>query len=175
MTTTPSPDLSCYPYRRKAWYLILTLPFLLLMTAIAIYLWAASPFLTLGMLILFGLTCLGQAYCCAHQDCPYIGGFCPAVIGIMPAAWIAKVLYKDRPVEKSQARFNRNVTFAMTGWIGLVVLPLYWLAEPGIGFAAGYVAAHVVYAAIFGLTVCPACAIRNTCPGGKFHQVFRKG
>jgi len=174
MTSAPSPDLSCYPYRRKTWYLILTLPFLFLMMVIAVSLWAYSPLLTAGMLVLFGMTCLGQAYCCAYQDCPYIGGFCPGVIGIMPAAWIAKVLYSNRTVEKSQARFKRNVTLAMTGWIGLIVLPLYWLAKLGIGYAAGYVAAHAVYAVLFGLTVCPVCAIRNTCPGGKFHRLFRK-
>jgi len=41
-----------------------------------------------------------------------------------------------------------------------------------LGFAIGYVVAHVVYSLIFGLTVCPVCSIRHTCPGGQFHQLF---
>jgi len=174
MDSESAPDMSCYPYRRKGWYLTLTIPFLVLMAAIAVVLWRTSPILSFSMLLLYGITCLGQAYCCAHQDCPYIGGFCPGVIGIMPAAWIAKALYANRPLERSQDRFNRNVAFAMTGWIGLIVLPLYWLAKLGIGYAVGYVAAHIVYAIIFGLTVCPVCAIRHTCPGGQFHQLFQR-
>jgi len=160
MQTDPIPDMSCVPYRRKSWYFFLTLPFDLIMLMIGIYLWAFSPFLSLGMLVFFGMMCWFQAYCCVYQDCPYIGGFCPAVIGIMPASWLES--------------FNQSVTFAMMGWVGLILLPLFWLAKLGLGYVLGYVALHAVYTLIFGMTVCPVCAIRNTCPGGKFHQMFQR-
>jgi len=174
MQTNPIPDMSCVPYRHKVWYFFLTLPFDLIMLMIGIYLWIFSPFLSLGMLVFFGMMCWFQAYCCVHQDCPYIGGFCPAVIGIMPASWIAKWRYRARPPVKSQRSFNQSVTFAMIGWVGLILLPLFWLAKLDLGYVCGYVALHAIYTLIFGMTVCPVCAIRNTCPGGKFHQMFQR-
>jgi hypothetical protein len=54
-------------------------------------------------------------------------------------------------------------------------LPVYWIARLGIGLALAYIALHAVYALIFGLTVCPVCAIRDTCPGGKVHKLVRRG
>ena len=173
--TEPKPDLSCVPYRRKGLYLALTIPMLLLMLAVLIYLGTYNIPLSLAFLACYVVMSTFQAYCCAYQDCPYVGGFCPAVLGIMPASLIAKVLYSNREIVRTKARFEAYATIAVTGWIGLVFLPVYWLAKLGIGFAIAYVACHAVYALVFGLTVCPVCAIRDTCPGGKFHKLVRRG
>ena len=113
-----------------------------------------------------------QAYCCAYQECPYVGRFCPAVIGILPANLMAKLLYGKRIPIKSKARFDQNAMLGILSWLGLILLPLCWLAKLGIGFAAGYVACHAVYAVVFGLTVCPVYAIRNRCPAGSFQRLF---
>ncbi|MGD2105904.1 MAG: hypothetical protein PVJ55_12410, partial [Anaerolineae bacterium] len=89
MSDELKPDLSCVPYRRKGLYLALTVPLLLLMTVVGVYLGAINPLLP-GAFVLFYLsTSFFQAYCCAYQECPYVGGFCPAVIGIMPASLLA--------------------------------------------------------------------------------------
>ena len=167
-------DMSCVPYRRKGLYLVLTVPFLVLLVLIFGYLWTYSFVLSLVFGLLYLTMSLFQAYCCAYQDCPYVGGFCPAVIGIMPASLIAKVLYGNREIVKSKERFGLHATLALISWLGLIALPLFWIAKRGIAFAVGYVACHVVYTAIFGLTVCPACAIRDICPGGKFHRWVRR-
>ena len=103
-----------------------------------------------------------------------MGGFCPAVLGIMPASLIAKVLYGNREIVRTKARFEAYATVAVAGWLGLVFLPVYWIGQLGIGFAIAYVALHAVYALIFGLTVCPVCAIRESCPGGKFHKLVQR-
>lgn len=166
--------MSCVPYSRKGWYFALTVPFWLVLLAVVVYLGTVSLILAVVLILLYLATSFFQAYCCAYQDCPYVGGFCPAVIGIMPASLMAKALYGDRPLEKSKQRFDRSVTWALVAWVGVAAFPLYWLAQLGMAFAIGYLACHVVYTAVFGLTVCPACAIRDICPGGAFQRmVFR--
>mgnify|MGYP001828953384 FL=1 len=173
--TEPKPDMNCVPYRRKGLYLALTIPMLLLMLAVLIYLGTFSILLSLAFLACYLVMSTFQAYCCAYQDCPYVGGFCPAVLGIMPASLIAKVLYGNREIVRTKARFETYATLAILGWLGLAFLPVYWLAKLGVGFAIAYVACHAVYAFVFSLTVCPVCAIRDTCPGGKVHKLVRRG
>jgi hypothetical protein len=93
----------------------------------------------------------------------------------MPASLIAKLIYGVREIEKSEKRFGLYATLGVLSWLGLIVFPLYWIAKLGIGFAVGYVACHVVYTVIFGLTICPACALRDICPGGKFQNLVLGG
>ena len=173
--TEPQPDLSCVPYHRKGLYLALTIPMLLLMLAVLIYLGTYSILLSLAFLACYVVMSTFQAYCCAYQECPYVGGFCPAVLGIMPASLIAKVLYGNREIVRTKARFETHATVAILGWLGLAFLPVYWLAKLGTGYALAYVAVHALYALVFGLTICPVCAIRDTCPGGKIHKLFQRG
>jgi len=167
-------DMSCVPYRRKGLYLVLTVPFLVLLALIFGYLWTYSFVLSLVFGLFYLSTSFFQAYCCAYQDCPYVGGFCPAIIGIMPASLIAKVIYGNREIVKSKERFGLYATLAVISWLGLVAFPLFWITKLGMAFAAGYVVYHVVYTVIFGLTICPACAIRDICPGGKFQSWVRQ-
>jgi hypothetical protein len=148
---------------------------LLLLLAVLVYLGTYSILLSLALLACYLVMSFFQAYCCAYQRCPYVGGFCPAVLGIMPASLIAKILYGNREIARSKARFDAYATVAVLGWIGLVLLPVYWIANLGIGFAIAYVACHASYALIFGLSVCPVCAIRETCPGGKVHRLLQRG
>lgn len=167
------PDMSCVPYRRKGLYFALTIPFLLLLAAVFVYLWTYSFVLSLVFAAFFVGMSYFQAYCCAYQECPYVGGFCPAVIGIMPASLIAKALY-GKEVVKSKRRFERNATLALVCWLGLIAFPLFWIAKVGMAFAIGYVLCHVIYAVIFGITVCPACALRDICPGGRLSGAILK-
>jgi len=166
MTQDMKPDMSCYPYRRKGLYFILTLPFLIVMGVVFVYLWSFTPVLSLVLLLLYLATCYFQAYCCAYQDCPYIGGFCPAVVGIMPASWIAKLLYR-KGIRKSEKLFNLNAGIAFVAMFGMIFLPVYWIYKLGVWYVVGYIGFLVAYYLVFMLTVCPACAIRGTCPGGK--------
>lgn len=154
------------PYPRKRLYWLLTGPYLAILALVAIYLWRFSPWLTAAVLFCYLWACFFQAYCCAVQDCPYVGRFCPGIAGIVPASWIAKWQYGGREVVKSETRFTVHAVLAILGWVGWTVLPLRWIAQLSLGLAVGYVVWQFVYVAVFGLTVCPACAIRETCPGG---------
>ena len=165
------PDMTCVPFRRKGLYYVVTIPFLFILLLVCIYLWAFSPALSVLFIVFYLVVCYFQAYCCAYQDCPYVGGFCPAIIGILPANVLAKLIYGGREVTRSKARFEIHASLAFVGWLGLAVFPVFWIAKLDTLLAAGYVVCHVVYYLVFGLTVCPVCAIRNTCPGGKLQAI----
>jgi hypothetical protein len=169
------PDMACVPYRRKTLYSVLTVLFLLVLIWTAVYLWAFSPWLTASLVLCYIGLCFLQAYCCAYQKCPYVGRFCPAVAGIMPASWLAKLIYGRREVVKSKARFETFVMIGYSALIGMAILPLWWIAKLSVPLAMGYFVWQLVYYLVFQLMICPACAIRETCPGGKLQSiVFRK-
>jgi hypothetical protein len=174
MTDQPRPDMSCVPYRRKGTYYLLTVPMLALLVAVFVYLWTFSFILALVLLSFYLTMCYFQAYCCVYQECPYVGGFCPAVMGIMPASLLAKWIYGRRPVIKSRRSFEIHALIAMVAWAGVIFFPLFWIAKLGLAFAGGYVACHAVYYVLFGLSICPACAIRDICPGGRFQNLMLK-
>ena len=165
------PDMSCVPYRRKSLYFVVTIPLLVVLLLVSIYLWGFSPVLTIVFIAFYLLTCYFQAYCCAYQDCPYIGGFCPAIIGILPANLLAKLIYERKRIAKSRTRFGIQATLAFLAWLGLAGFPVFWIAKLDTLLAAGYVVCHIVHYVTFGLTICPVCAIRGTCPGGKLQHI----
>lgn len=174
MSAEMKPDMSCVPYRRKGLYLALTIPLLALLVLVFLYLWTFSFILSILFLCIYLAMCYFQTYCCAFQECPYVGGFCPGIVGIVPASVLTKLIYSRKKIVKSKRSFEIHAALASLAGLGLVIFPLYWIARLGIAPAAGYVACHVVYYLIFGLTICPACAIRHTCPGGKLQGFLLK-
>ena len=174
MLDDKKPDMTCVPYHRKTLYLFLTVPFLAILALVAVYLWVFSPWLTAAMVFSYLWMSFFQAYCCACQECPYIGRFCPAIAGIVPASWVAKWIYGNREVVKSKARFEIHAMVATLGWLGWTLVPLWWIGKLHVLLAVAYVAWQVVSYVIFGLTICPACAVRETCPGGKLQNVVWK-
>lgn len=173
MSEELKPDMACVPYRRKGLYLALTIPILLIVFAVVITLGTINVLLSLTVVGLYLSMSSFQAYCCAYQDCPYVGGFCPAVMGIIPASLLAELLYGGREIVRSKERFERHAILACASWLGLILFPLVWLARLGTGFAVTYALSHVAYTLVFWLTICPACAIRDICPGGRLHHLVR--
>lgn len=176
MITRPTfdHDPSCVPYRRWGLYWALTAPFLAMLLAVVIYLGTVHPLLALMPVACFASMCYFQAYCCAYQECPYIGRPCPAVIGILPANWLARTLYGGRlPVPDIQ-RFERSAALGIVSWVALALSPLYWLWRAHWAWAAAYALCHLAYALTFGLTICPSCAIRDSCPGGQFQAMVHR-
>jgi hypothetical protein len=174
MSAEIKPDMSCLPYRRKGLYFVLTIPFFVVFISVFVYLWTFSFLLSVVFLLLYLGACLFQAYCCTYQDCPYVGGFCPAVAGIMPASIFTKLIYGRRKIKKSKRRFDIHAIIATACGLGLIVFPLPWISKCGFLFGVGYIAFVVAYLLIFFLTICPACAIRHTCPGGKLQSIALK-
>jgi hypothetical protein len=166
--------MSCFPYRRKTLYFILTIPIVALYILVFIYLWSFSFIFSILLLFFYLVMCFFQAYCCAYQDCPYVGGFCPAVVGIMPASLLAKLLYGKKKIKKTKKLFDINASIAFVALLGMAFFPLFWIAKLGIIYAVGYFLFHVVYYIVYGLTICPVCAIRDICPGGKFQNMILK-
>jgi hypothetical protein len=129
-------------------------------------LWIKHYWLTFIYFSFYALTNIFQSYYCVSINCPYIGKFCPAVAGIMPTSWIAKLLKKLHP------KPNKKIAevFALLGalmLLCLVIFPLYWLFQYHIVAFIGYLLGIMVYAFAFLLTICPVCASRELCPGGQ--------
>lgn len=174
MSIEPKPDLACVPYRRRWLYYSLTIPMLALLLLVLIYLGTFHPTLSIVFFLFYLDMSFFQAYCCVYQDCPYVGSFCPAILGIFSANLIAKILYKDRGFHRSKKKFDTYAAIAVVGWLGLIAFPLYWISKIGLPAAIGYVGLHAIYAVTFVLTICPRCAINGTCPGGAVNRFIRK-
>lgn len=168
------PDMACVPYHRKTLYLVLTVPFLAILALVAVYLWVFSPWLTVAVVFCYLWISFFQAYCCACQECPYIGRFCPAIAGIVPASWLAKWIYGNREVTKSKVRFEIHAMVGTLGWLGWTLIPLWWIGKLHVLLAVAYVVWQIAYYVVFGLTICPACAVRETCPGGALQRACVK-
>lgn len=180
------PDMSLYPFRRMGAYLLIVVPYAILMAAAFVFLLLegvggkagrkkpASALPALVYLAFYLGMCYFQAYCCRCQECPYVGEKCPAIAGIYPANLLAGFLYGESTA-KSERRLRAYATLAGLCWGGIIVFPLYRLAKRNRALAAGYLAAHAVYYSLHGLLICPACAIKDTCPGGTLQRMARFG
>ncbi len=173
MSKEVRPDLSCVPFPKRILYLVLTVPLLLILVLVFVLLWAYGPLLSLIFLLLFLATCYFQSYCCAYQECPYIGHFCPAIAGIVPASLLARFIYRSKRFVKSERKFRTNIVLATTSWLALAIFPLFWIARVHTLLAVAYIACHLAYSLTFSLTICPYCAIRDTCPGGKLQRALK--
>jgi hypothetical protein len=155
----------CVPYKRKALYLILTIPIIILYLVIMIHLWQVNKLIFAIYCSFFILGILFQSYCCAYQDCPYIGKFCPGLGGfLMPASLVALLLKK---VKKVKIMFDLCASIAFICLLGIILLPVYFIYKLGLFLLILYSVIVVVYIVSFLLLICPACAIRDTCPAGK--------
>ncbi|MEJ2356292.1 MAG: hypothetical protein P8Y62_10435 [candidate division WOR-3 bacterium] len=155
----------CVPYKRKALYLILTIPIIILYLVIMIHLWQVNKLIFAIYCSFFILGILFQSYCCAYQDCPYIGKFCPGLGGfLMPASLVARLLKK---VKKAKIMFDLCASIAFICLLGIILLPVYFIYKLGLFLLILYSVIVVVYIVSFLLLICPACAIRDTCPAGK--------
>jgi hypothetical protein len=158
-------DESCVPYPRRGLYLTITLPMVALYVVLAAFL--ASLHLALLMLYIafFVGVALFQSYCCVHQDCPYVGRFCPGAGGFCtPASQIARLL---KTVRRSETRFGVCATLGSLCLLGIVLLPVYSLFQWNLLAGLAYVVVAAAYAMGMLLLICPVCAIRHRCPGGK--------
>lgn len=168
------PDMTCVPYRKKLLYFVLTIPYFSVLIIVAFYLWSLNFVLSIIFILFYFLMCYFQTYCCAYQNCPYVGTICPAIAGIILASFLTKFIYSKKKIKKSKKLFEINATIASISWAGIIIFPLYWISKLNILLAAGYGISTIIYYIIFGLTICPVCAIRKTCPGGGLQRLIYK-
>ena len=155
----------CVPFKKKVLYLLLTIPLVTIFIAIAIYFWLTGliPFIIYSSLFL--MVIIFQSYCCAYQDCPYIGNFCPGIGGIIMISSIIALLLKK--IKKSKILFELFASLGFTCLIGITIFPLFFIYKLGIIVLISYLIIAILYFIAFFALICPVCAIRNTCPGGK--------
>jgi len=155
----------CVPFKKKSLYLLLTIPIVTIFFAIAIYLWLTSLIPFIIYCSLFLMVIILQSYCCAYQDCPYIGNFCPGIGGVIIISSIIALLLQK--IKKSKILFELFATLGFTCLIGITIFPLFFIYKLGIVVLISYLVIAIFYFIAFFALICPVCAIRDTCPGGK--------
>jgi len=153
------------PYRRKALYVIITLPMIALYIAVAIMLWSIHPAFFTGYAALFVFVAIFQSYVCVYWQCPYAGRFAPCVGGFcLPSSRIARLM---KNVRRSKTLYNIFLSLAYASFFGIILYPVCFLYQQGIVLVLGYAGIVLAYTAVFMLWVCPVCATRSICPGGQ--------
>jgi hypothetical protein len=162
----------CVPYPRKSLYLLLTVPMIVMYVAIAAFLWQVSIAFFVIYLALFVVVAISQSYVCVYWRCPYVGKFAPCAGGFcLPSSQMAR-LFKN--VERSETTYNIVVTLAFVGFLGIIVLPIYFLYQQGAVYLLAYLGIVLIYAASFLWLICPVCATRHVCPGGQTSTKLRE-
>ncbi|MBN2115415.1 MAG: hypothetical protein JW730_02530 [Anaerolineales bacterium] len=163
---------NCVPYPRKSLYLVLTIPMIAIYLAIAVLLWQVNQTFFMIYLSLFLIVVVSQSYVCVYWQCPYIGKFAPCVGGFcLPSSQVAR-LFKN--VKRSVGSYNVVVTLAFAAFLGIIVLPIYFLYQQGIVILLVYLGIVLIYAASFLWWICPVCGTRHVCPGGQTSTKLRE-
>ena len=155
----------CIPYKRKALYLLLTIPIIILYLVIMGYLWKINTIVFGIYVSLFALSILFQSYCCEYQSCPYIGKFCPGIGGFIVPASVVALLLKN--IKRSKMLFDLFALLAFICLLGIVIVPVYFIYKLKMSFLIFYLSIVIGYSVLFLAFICPACATRDTCPAGK--------
>ena len=163
---------NCVPYPRKRLYLWLTIPMIAMYIAIAVFLWQISPIIFWIYLGLFISVAISQSYVCVYWQCPYVGRFAPCVGGFcLPASQIARFF---KGVKRTERAYNVMLTVALVSFLGIIVLPVYFLYGQGLLYLFGYLGIVLAYAASFLGWICPECGTRQVCPGGQTATKLRE-
>jgi hypothetical protein len=163
---------NCVPYQRKLLYLLLTIPMIGIYVAIAAFLWRVNFVFFVLYCALFVIVAVCQSYVCVYWQCPYVGRFAPCVGGFcLPSSQIAR-LFKN--AKRSEGAYNVVVGLAFAGFVGIIVLPVYFLYQQSIAYLLAYLGIVLVYAAGFLWLICPVCGTRHVCPGGQTSTKLRE-
>jgi hypothetical protein len=163
---------NCVPYQRKSLYLLLTIPMIGIYIAIAVLLWKVNLAFFVVYCALFVIVAFSQSYVCVYLQCPYIGKFAPCVGGFcLPSSQIARWFKNARRTERI---YNIVVTIAFAAFLGIIVLPMYFLYQQSPAFLLLYIAIALFYAAGFLGFICPVCGTRHVCPGGQTSTKLRE-
>jgi hypothetical protein len=158
-------------YPRKAFYLAITIPMIVVYVLIFLLLWRIGVGFALLYAACFAAVAVAQSYVCVYWKCPYVGRFAPCVGGFcLPSSRIALLMGK---AGRSQNIYSVAVNGAFAAFLAVTVFPLYFLYLQGVGFLLGYLGLVTVYAVLFLGYVCPVCATRTVCPGGKTSTAVR--
>lgn len=152
-------------------YLSLTVPMIAIYVVIGVFLWqVARPFFVI-YIAFFIIVAIAQSYVCAYWNCPYIGRFAPCVGGFcLPSSQIARLF---RNARRSERRYNIAVSLAFASFLGIIILPIYFLYQWSIFYMLIYLGVVFAYGISFLWLICPVCQTRHVCPGGQISTKLR--
>jgi hypothetical protein len=148
----------------KAKYIIVAITWLAA-TGIGVYsVFLYKPLFLLMYLFSYLMLVYFQArfYCIG---CPYKGSFCPGILNMTFANFLADKLYAKKIFsEKRCLQFEPLMLFLTAFYIGLPVV-FMWSNRMLVVLYLGLFLAHFL---LEFLLFCPKCSFRKICPGGKF-------
>lgn len=163
---------NCVPFQRKPFYLILTIPMIIMYVVIAIFFWRVNLAVFAIYVSLFVFVAFFMSYVCVYWACPYVGKFAPCVGGFcLPSSQIAR-LFKH--AKRSETRYNIFLNLAYASFFGIILFPSYFLYVQNSMYLLAYIGIVVVYFALFMLYICPVCGTRHICPGGQMAVKIRE-
>lgn len=166
---TDNLNKTCFP--KKLFYIALHLPLIGLFAVLGFYIYSFGLKFLL-FYILFGLiSIIFQSYCCAYQNCPYVGfkSFCPGIGGFLILSSYIAVFLKKAP--KSKFWFNLCASIGGLSAFVFVVYPVFFLIKLNLLYLILYILVSIIYVCSFFYLICPGCAIAaTTCPGGVFYR-----
>lgn len=164
-------DHNCIPYPRKGIYWLITLPYLLMLIGVTIYLWTYSIPVSIAYLFLYIMSTLIHGYICSFSECPYKGTLCPGAFGWFP---VGKIAGKIKPQKRNDKLIGVLFLVIMLCILGILIIPLFWLYKLGILLSIGYFLFILLHFFSFVLFVCPKCAGRGYCPTAKLSNRLNK-
>lgn len=161
-------------FSKKLFYFAVHFPLIGLFCILGFYIYSFN--LTFLLLYIFFalISILFQSYCCAFQECPYIGfpSFCPGIGGFLILSSYLTLFVKKLP--KSKRWFNLSASIAGLSAFVFVIYPVFFLIKLNLLYPLLYLLLTLVYIISFFSLICPGCAIVKICPGGVFSRKIRK-
>ncbi len=153
------------PYERKALYVLITVPMVVMYVAIAIHLWTVREVFAVIYCAFFVFVMIFQSYNCIYWRCPHVGTLCPGAGGFcIPSSYIAKLF---RHAKRSKALYNLFCTLAYLNFFGIIFFPMYFIYRLSVVYLLAYLSIVVAYALGMLVLICPVCGARDACPGGQ--------
>ena len=171
MNNQARTDKTCIPYPRKGIYWLVTLPFVMVLIGVAIFLGTFNISLAITYFSFYIVSTFLHGYVCSFSECPYKGTFCPGAFGWFP---VGKIAGKLKPKKKNDQLIGILFMFIMLCILGILVLPLYWLSNLGLAASIGYGLFIVIHFFSFVIFICPKCAGRGYCPTAKLSNTLNK-
>lgn len=161
----------------KALHLLPAIP-LAIFYAGTVYLLAVISILLAGVfLLLWVATNVAVAGVCV--GCPYCGGYCPGVVQLYFAPFLAALMCKGNKGSSDVRSSKINLALLGVFGMGSYLFAFYWL------FMEYWPERAIVVLALLGLLVlhiplsffllCPKCGYNDTCPMAKVQKALKKG
>ncbi len=162
------------PYKKKGLYILITLPLILVYILIGYYLNNIGNINLIIYITLFTITIIFQSYNCIYWKCPHVGTLCPGAGGFCVLSSPIGKLLINMKIKSSEKLYKILCSIAFTGFLGIILYPVYFIYKLSILYLAFYFFIISAYFLFMMILICPDCGAKKACPGGQFSLKIKK-